>query len=202
LDSSAQAFVPSPSASLTPSAEPSSPDTGQVFRCTQTLELFPGSAATSSRRAFRASHSALPPGAETTRQTCGPQPWTLSERSGRLGSLLRTSLESDMAALTGYAVISRLRVTPAGRSIWTLRYRKGSECVPGSSGWPTPTAKANHDAPSMRKWPAYARYQDAVKRTTARLWEWMMDFPAGWTDCANSETPLPRSPLSSSDGPL
>ena len=50
-----------------------------------------------------------------------------------------------------------------------------------SSCWPTPTAKANHDAPSMRKWPAYASYQNAVKRTTPRLWEWMMGFPAGWT---------------------
>jgi hypothetical protein len=32
----------------------------------------------------------------------------------------------------------------------------------GASGlWPTTTAKANHNSPSMRKWPAYARLQDA-----------------------------------------
>lgn len=37
---------------------------------------------------------------------------------------------------------------------------------PGVSWWPTPTAKANHCAPSMRKWPAYARFQDEIAGTT------------------------------------
>lgn len=57
-------------------------------------------------------------------------------------------------------------------------------------GWlPTPTAKANHDSPSMRKWPAYALYQDWLRgRTTPWLWEWMMGWPIGWTDLRPLET--------------
>lgn len=55
-------------------------------------------------------------------------------------------------------------------------------------GWlPTPTAKANHDAPSMRKWPAYATYQNWLSgRTSPAAWEWMMDWPIGWTDSTAS----------------
>ncbi|AIS94251.1 putative cytosine-specific methyltransferase [Burkholderia thailandensis MSMB59] len=52
------------------------------------------------------------------------------------------------------------------------------------SGWlPTPTAKANHDAPSMRKWPAYAAWQDWLGgKTSPATWEYMMGWPIGWTD--------------------
>lgn len=62
---------------------------------------------------------------------------------------------------------------------------------------PTPTAKANHDAPSMRKWPAYETYQRWLAafgaRTEPRIWEWMMGFPIGWTDCAPLATDRFRS---------
>lgn len=104
------------------------------------------------------------------------------------GYWLRTSLVSVMTESIGSAPISSVRASPAGRSIWILRHPAGIAGADGSSSWPTPTAKANHDAPSMRKWPAYRKYQDAVKRTTPRLWEWMMGFPAGWTRCARSAT--------------
>jgi hypothetical protein len=52
----------------------------------------------------------------------------------------------------------------------------------GLSLWPTPTRTANHDAPSMRKWPSHKAVQDEAGGTTPRLWEWMMDFPDGWTE--------------------
>jgi len=45
-----------------------------------------------------------------------------------------------------------------------LRYQRDNVAAIASSGWPTPTAKANHDAPSMRKWPAYALYHDTAGR--------------------------------------
>jgi len=49
---------------------------------------------------------------------------------------------------------------------------------------PTPTAKANALAPSMRKWPAYALLQDlfpGVTNLPAAWCEWMMAIPQGWT---------------------
>lgn len=155
---------------------------------------------TSSLGASLANHIAPRPEEGTSPETSGLSSCESSESSDRLGWQLRTSLESDMTALTGCVVILSAKTTPSGRSISTLRYRRDSVAAFVSSGWPTPTETANHDAPSMRKWPAYARYQDAVKRTTARLWEWMMDFPDGWTACICSETRSPQQSLSSSDG--
>ena len=55
------------------------------------------------------------------------------------------------------------------------------------SGWlPTPTATANHMAPSMRKWRAYRAFQDWAMKLTPELWELMMGYPAGWTDSKDS----------------
>jgi hypothetical protein len=145
-----------------------------------------------------ASSRALQPAAETTHPTYGPKGCEWSERADRIGSLLKMSLVSDMTELTGCAVILSSKATPSGRSISILRYQRDSVADIGSSGWPTPTETANHDSPSMRKWPAYARYQDATKRTTPRLWEWMMGFAAGWTACTCSETRSRRRSPSSS----
>ncbi len=61
---------------------------------------------------------------------------------------------------------------------------------------PTPTAKANVLAPSMSKWPAYASFQIWMSgRKLIPVWEWMMGFPEGWTDCERLGT---RSCLSKS----
>lgn len=53
-----------------------------------------------------------------------------------------------------------------------------------SSYWPTPTAKANHFSPSMRRWPKYARMQADLGQPTsiARFFLVMMGFPEGWLD--------------------
>lgn len=55
--------------------------------------------------------------------------------------------------------------------------------------WPTPTAKANAWAPSMRKWPAYQRLQDAIPTACPALFEWKMGFPEGWIGSASPERP-------------
>ena len=68
-------------------------------------------------------------------------------------------------------------------------------CAPHSSehridapelGWlPTPTATANHCAPSMRKWPTYLRFQERFGTGGSpppETFEWMMGLPIGWTD--------------------
>jgi hypothetical protein len=72
--------------------------------------------------------------------------------------------------------------------------------APDASWWPTPTATANHFAPSMRKWPSFARFQDEVGtgRLEAALWEWAMGFPDKWTDCGHSATRSSRKSQNSS----
>lgn len=62
--------------------------------------------------------------------------------------------------------------------------------APGRLWLPTPTAKANHSAPSMRKWPAYIRFQDRFPGPIhPRTFEWMMGFPIDHTASDPSETP-------------
>lgn len=200
LGSSESGSVPCCSASLTAAAELGLLDIG---RASPVLMTSAGSTPTQDSLMFTPSGSPANSPApqladETMPPTCGPKESASSERAARIGSLLKTSLESDMRELTGCAVISRTQATPSGRSVSILRYQRDSVAAIGSSGWPTPTETANHDAPSMRKWPAYARYQDETKRTTPRLWEWMMSFAAGWTACTCSAMQLRRSPPSSS----
>lgn len=199
LGSSEPECEQSHSVSAIPSVSSCSERAGPAFPSMTTSTPFPISTrSTCSQLDFLASHTAPQPADETLLSICGQSSHRSSEDIGRLGSLLKTSLESDMTALTGCAVISRTKVTPSGRSIWILRYHRDSVAGIASSGWPTPTWKANHDAPSMRKWPAYDRYQRDVTRTQPRLWEWMMSFPDGWTDCVSLEMQSRRSLPSSS----
>lgn len=48
----------------------------------------------------------------------------------------------------------------------------------------TPTTKANYSAASMQKWPAARAFVQAFGRPTPTNQEWMMGYPAGWTDTA------------------
>jgi hypothetical protein len=190
------ALGPSPFAKSLPTPADSWQSIGPEHAVTPTYPNFlpitsdaTASPLTSSAVDSHAKHSARPRAVETPLPTSGLSTCASLARSALLGSLLRTSLELALEELTGCAVISKRRTTPQFRSILILRYRRDSVKGAGSSGWPTPTATANHDAPSMRKWPAYARYQGAVGRTYPPLWEWMMDFPIGWTALDASETP-------------
>jgi hypothetical protein len=46
----------------------------------------------------------------------------------------------------------------------------------------TPTTKANYAAKSMQKWPACRAYVQAFGRPSPAIEEWLMGWPAGWSD--------------------
>lgn len=165
-----------------------SPDGGRTFRLWGTCAHLPLSqdSATSSAGASLVSHSAPPHVAVKRPSICGRNFDEWYRWQDHVGLLLKTSLVSLMKESSGCAVISKSKTIRSGRSIWTLRYLRDNVAGIESSGWPTPTTRYTADSPSMRKWPAYAKYQDRVGRTTPRLWEWMMSFPAGWTASASS----------------
>ncbi len=195
-----------PASRRSPSANPilvvsrTSPGDGRTFRCSGTCAHFPSSpvSVTCSVEAFPASRSAPPLDGARSRPTCGPSTAASSERAIQLGLRLKTSLVLAMTELSGCPAISKLKVIRSGRSMLTLRYLRDSVAGIESSGWPTPTTRYNIDSPSMRKWPAYAIYQDRVGRTTPPLWEWMMAFPRGWTASDSSATPSHPTSLKSS----
>lgn len=163
-------------------AEPCSDSTGQASRSTKTLRNCPMCPESMlSAEDSPASRSQVPLEDATTPKTFGLGCSVQLEEYARVGSLLRTSLALDLTELSACAATWSPPDTRSGRSTWTLRLERGTGKGRGYSGWPTPTAKANHDSPSMRKWPAYRHYQDEAGRTTPRLWEWMMGFPYGWS---------------------
>lgn len=156
--------------------------------------------------AFHVNHSALLLEAALLRLTDGP---TCSESSEKY-SLGTSSPKTSSApqSTKPLAICERSATRPP--SIVSARASSGLRIAAPAGGWlPTPTAKANHDAPSMRKWPAYARWQDLTGgRTVPTDWEWMMGWPAGWTAYAALETAKfrewqqqhsPRSPQSLSE---
>lgn len=121
----------------------------------------PLSTLTSSAEDSPANPSAQPLEDVTTQSTSGRSSSESLEKRARVGLLLRTSLASEMTELSGCAAILSVSDTPYGRLKWILRHEAGAADERVSSGWPTPTATAG--------------------RTTPRLWEWMMGYPAGWT---------------------
>lgn len=68
------------------------------------------------------------------------------------------------------------------RLIWAL-----PTAARARSYWPTPTAKANHWSPSMRKWPAYDRLQSMIPKPSVSLFEWLMGSPRSWSGSGSSE---------------
>jgi hypothetical protein len=67
---------------------------------------------------------------------------------------------------------------------------------------PTPTATANHLAPSMRQYPAYLRLQNLVGTGGApdpNLWAWMMGFPPKWCSVLTETPSSPKSPNGSAN---
>lgn len=117
--------------------------------------------------------------AAKSRRIYGPKCEELSATSDPFGSLLRTSIASTMNIPRSNW---RSLISKSGRLRWTLHHAADDMNAAGLSLWPTPTRTANHDAPSMRKWPSHKAVQDEAGGTTPRLWEWMMDFPIGWTE--------------------
>lgn len=123
---------------------------------------------------------------ELSREIDGPTCFALSVRSSRVPYAPRTS---PMLLLIEPQPICE----PSDIQLPSVCSAPVASAVPPgvhAGGWfPTPTAKANHDAPSMRKWPAYALWQNWTGgRTTPVLWEWLMGWPIGWTDSQRSAT--------------
>jgi len=143
--------------------------------------------------------SAAPLEVETTTPTCGRNSFGSFDLRAPVGSLLKTCLSRFMVS-TGFRAICSPPGTSAMHSRSILRYQKDSGPEGGPSTWPTPTATANHCAPSMKKHPAYARLQSEHQTLTPELWEWQMGFPQGWTALDASEMPCrPKSRKSSAE---
>jgi len=146
-----------------------------------------------SREDSPASHLVPPHADGITQPISGPKCGELWPSSDLDSLLLKTSTKRQFYALE----------TIADHSVWgqkATEYRPPQwvQLITGSVfGWlPTPTAKANHTAPSMRKWPAYLAFQRWTRRKlTPELWEAMMGYPTGWTDLNASGIALSlRSP--------
>ena len=85
--------------------------------------------------------SALPEreSALTAREAdCGASLPALSEKSARLGSLLKTCLLSEIAAQTGFSLTWKRSATPGGRAWWVLSMSGRRTSGIGSGLLPTP----------------------------------------------------------------
>lgn len=141
----------------------------------------------------------LPHMEPTMLRAFGPRPCRSFDHFDPFGLYLKTCLDTGFRTLSELAVTSRIATMPSGRLILVLRSEKRSGGV--STWWPTPTRTANHNAPSMRKHPAYKRLQNAGGANPSR-WEWMMGFPRGWTVCEPWETASESTRLKCSSGQL
>lgn len=68
---------------------------------------------------------------------------------------------------------------PLARQTWVA-----TTLGPGIGYLHTPTTKANYSAASMQKWPAARAFVQVFGRPSPSNQEWMMGYPAGWTDTA------------------
>ena len=137
----------------------------------------------------RASLTVLPGGEEAQKMTAtsGQNISDLLERQGRDTSLPKMFLESSPPISTRCYLTWKVKVTPAGRSIFQLAPSMPPIDESESSLWPTPTAR---DGKSGRcKQPRrYSELTPTIERQepTGQLnptWvEWLMGFPSGFTD--------------------
>lgn len=68
---------------------------------------------------------------------------------------------------------------PLARQTWVA-----TTFGPGIGYLHTPTTKANYSAASMQKWPAAQAFVQVFGKPSPSNQEWMMGYPAGWTDTA------------------
>jgi hypothetical protein len=148
-----------------------------------------GEGSTSSPLAGPAAHSRRQAEAELQRPTSGGRCGKSSLSRGLGSSRLRTYLAHHGPAWgtpwNDSATAWRIVSLALARSALPTADR-------AATFWPTPTAKANHDAPSMQKWPAYRRWQTEVQGTTPEVWEYLMGWPRGWTDYEPAATEWSR----------
>lgn len=214
--SSAQGCDQQPSAKQIPIAAPSSGGTGQTPPAMTTSELSPpigcegtGSASTQSPAASPAKISATPdlaPDSPEIDPDCG------SNMPGSLASWDRTSLSwktSQRCLIEGWATFSERFPTSGTMQCGTL-YRAAPwdlhMCDDECSLWPTPTASMDgrgfgiplHENTGRYKRSTVLRVHALVKehgwRIHPNFTEALMDFPSGWSEIEQSETPCrPKS---------
>lgn len=130
--------------------------------------------------------------------------WNSYMSSSHSGSSSRTSLGPQLVngcPACGMTSIGPLDIPLCQWRCPPLRLGRRSPAI-ASLSLPSPTAKGNQLAPSMRKWPSCRRLQDLIGIGGAPhpgIWEWMMGFPEGWTDVEPSETPSSLKSRKSSD---
>lgn len=127
------------------------------------------------------------PSGEEERLTCGD---TSSGSSGRLD--LGPSSSRTYEALLGSRLSRTLMACPTMLRLgsFALASLEDRRSAYGVSYLATPTRKANHDSPYMRRWPANKAWQEVTEgRTEPCHWELVMGFPDGWTDCEHSAMP-------------
>ena len=107
----------------------------------------------------------------------------------RAGWWLRTFLASEAGGRTGFSVIWKRSATPAGRSWWVLGMPARRTGGRGCGWWPKPYMptlvardwKAGSAAQRGRR--RACQLNDAVGgRLDPVFAEWMMGYPAGWTE--------------------
>jgi len=180
-------FSPESASGVTPSDSPDGPMTdlfGQVVALAS-LSLAPA-----------------PDLAPPTNATSGPT-GLISSASAALQLSLENRLKQRLttAGSTLFKLTWKVKITPAGRSVYLLRASVPRTIGSDSGSWLTPNA--NEDAAgslrgNMQKMLTHqAKERDpegcaAGMQLNANLARWLMGIPAGWHTCAPTATPLSR----------
>lgn len=195
-------FAQLPSASETSSAKPSCESIGPTSQSTTTSIHSTGRAtATSSQEATRANRFPSP-GSKKARQmtvTSGRQCLKLLSAQDPAGSWLKTLLVTSQWASTRCCLTWKAQATPRGRLLYRLAVSMPRTAATESSFWPTPNSsdfrdRGNLSMPSIQRRKRLGKQLNlsmVVSKESGALnpeWvEWLMGFPAGWTNLTSGE---------------
>ena len=149
----------------------------------------------------RASLSAKPASAEARKMTAtsGLRCLELSEHQGRLGYSLKMLLGTSRWASTKCLLTWKAKTTPRGRLLFRLVPSTPRTDATASSFWPTPNSsdfrdRGNLSMPSIQRRKRLGKQLNlsmVVSKESGALnpeWvEWLMGFPAGWTNLTSGE---------------
>ena len=167
------------------------------------IEMFP--TAISSQPVIPANRSPTPVSASDRRMTAtsGRTCCKLLHKNDRLGAVSKTFMVTSAWASTKCYLTWKPKATPAGRLLFQLAasMRHTSDSEP--SLFPTPTANEDAAGTPNGKMQRMLGNHPAIRGTTPEEWktgslnpqfvEWLMGYPAGWT---NLETPQEQSKAS------
>ena len=195
-------FGQSPFVSESRSAKPSCESIGPTSQSTTTSSHSTGRAtATSSRAATRANRFPLPGSKKARRMTAtsGRQCLKLLHAKDPAGSWLRTLLVTSQWASTKCCLTWKAKTTPRGRLLFRLVPSTPRTVATASSFWPTPNSsdfrdRGNLSMPSIQRRKRLGKQLNlsmVVSKESGALnpeWvEWLMGFPAGWTNLTSGE---------------